>query len=116
MFSIVVFLQIKLSEHENKYLGFIIPALFVIISLIGVVTNIKTEEKSSGQEYRIVKTEDGREVRERVDKLNPAPDNSGSYLILSLLLNIPTLVLIIIYILIRRQLSKNNAEINYNDL
>jgi hypothetical protein len=105
LFSVVIFLQVKLSGHANRYLGLILPFLFLAVSIFGVINNIKPDTNSKGQEYTIVTTPDGRQVRELLETVNPKPDVSGAYIVLSLLLNIPTIALVIMYIIIR----KNNV-------
>ncbi|NLC03744.1 MAG: hypothetical protein GX787_05610 [Tissierellia bacterium] len=51
IFAIVIFIQIKLSRSENKYLGLIMPTLSFLLSLmtiLGMVSFIQLTSSSNG--------------------------------------------------------------------
>ena len=52
IFAIVIFIQIKLSRSENKYLGLIMPTLSFLLSLmtiLGMVSFIQLTSSNNGQ-------------------------------------------------------------------
>jgi len=86
IFAVVIALQLFLSKKENKWLGLILPAIFFIYSIL-MVLNIAVS-----------------------DKMN-AWDIFSMIASAFLLTNIPTIILLGIYLACREKI-KRNAELN----
>mgnify|MGYP000853322012 FL=1 len=86
IFAVVIALQLFLSKKENKWLGLILPAIFFIYSLL-MVFNISVHESMT------------------------AWDIFSMIASVFLLTNIPTIILLGIYVACREKI-KRNAELN----
>lgn len=117
----IVCLQFYLSKQTNRLLGFILPAIFFILSIVVLLSftlfSIKIEEKVKN----IVRDQNGKVISEVIVSSNDMEGSSRStpvdflaVLPLFFLCNIPTVVLILIYLMNRRllkQREKNDSHI-----
>lgn len=93
--GLIVFIQIKLSRKENKYLGLILPGLsflFSLVTILGMISYMGLSSSSSG----IVES-----VETKLDYL-------GVFFIF-LVTNIPTMLLVIIYYAERNKIKVNKS-------
>lgn len=92
--SLVVYLQIKFSKMENKWIGLILPGLSLIVSII-MVLNIAEPSENISTAQRI-----------------------GMMLSAFLTSNIPTIILLAIYSAVRQKLKRKSEidKMNIKDL
>ncbi|NLX63969.1 MAG: hypothetical protein GX022_04235 [Clostridiaceae bacterium] len=84
--AIVIALQLFLSKKENKWLGLILPAIFFIYSLLMVFNIVVSDDMTAWDIFSMI----------------------GSAFLLT---NIPTIILLGIYLACREKI-KRNAELN----
>lgn len=106
---LVIALQVFFAKRKNKWLGLILPFICIAFSLLGVLsmaafTSYKTEVTTV--------TENGEVIKEVVETSDKEPLMSTSSMILSGtmifgLYNIPTIILIGIYVGCREKKRKN---------
>lgn len=104
-FAGIVILQILLSKNKNKWLGLILPMVFLLISLMGVL-GISFYPTQTTQMHTV--TENG----VIIDKvIKSSPGDAGSLLITVVVTffvyNIPTVILLLIYAAYRKNIKKN---------
>lgn len=104
-FAGIVILQIFLSKNKNKWLGLILPMVFLLISLMGVL-GISFYPTQTTQMHTV--TENG----VIIDKvIKSSPGDAGSLLITVVVTffvyNIPTVILLLIYAACRKNIKKN---------
>jgi len=96
----IIILQIYLSKGNNKWLGLILPAMFFLISIVGIVSMISYQ---SNQVQAV--TENGKVI----EKVTSSVD-IGSIIVTIMvgypLFNIPTGVLLLIYAVCRDKKKK----------
>lgn len=92
-FSFIVWIQISLSKHKNKILGFVLPILSLVFITIPRVINILDFGMDMGEFFRI-----------GLPSL--------------LLANIPTIILFVIYIIYRKKAERDKEleKMNIQDL
>ncbi len=113
-------LQVYLSKRKNKWLGLILPGVCVMFSLFAVLGMVAF---SSVTTQVTTVTENGEIVEQIVDEGKNEPLMSTSAMILSagttfVMYNIPTLILIGIYVGCREKNKKNLQleKMNIQDL
>jgi hypothetical protein len=96
----IIILQIYLSKGNNKWLGLILPAMFFLISIVGIVSMISYQ---SNQVQAV--TENGKVIEKVTSSIDV-----GSIIVTIMvgypLLNIPTGVLLLIYAVCRDKKKK----------
>lgn len=113
----LVFLQLFLSKKENKYLGLLLPILSLLLSLVTVFsmyafsTISHTESRQVELETTgVVSSEPPSSKAQDVStQINSAPAEGFflSMLVTFLLSNIPTVVLVVIYLACREKIKRN---------
>jgi uncharacterized membrane protein YesL len=108
----LIFLQIFLSKRRNKWLGLIIPFIFIIISIFA---SIAMPIYTVSEESSMTVTQNGKVVEEII---TPSANERPSLLTIIatiipifLIWNIPTLIFLGIYGVCRDQMKKN-GELN----
>lgn len=101
----VIYLQIFLSKASNKFLGLIIPIIFLLISLL-TVSLVTT----AGYTYKTTtETTDGIVISEEINKSeSEKPSLIVSFVVILLyflILNIPTLIMLAIYFACREKIN-----------
>lgn len=107
----IVLLQIFFSKKQNKWLGFILPIIFFLFSLIGVL-GIPMYSTFTLSEQTVM--ENGEIVNNVVSSQTNKADMASvivSMVYIFILLNIPTVILMAIYFACREKI-KNNKEID----
>lgn len=107
----IIFLQIFLSKRENKWLGLMLPLLSFALSLI-VISGLFLYSATKTVTIESI-AEDGRVIKETVEQptiQEPVTQTTlGTVAIPFVLLNIPTAILIAIYIACREKRKRNLA-------
>lgn len=107
----IVLLQIFFSKKQNKWLGFILPIIFFLFSLIGVL-GIPMYSTFTLSEQTVL--ESGEIVNNVVSSQTNNADITSvivGMVYIFILLNIPTVILMAIYFACREKI-KNNKEID----
>jgi len=114
----IIALQIFLSKKKNKWLGLILPLIFLIFSLIAtmsipIFSTFTVTEQSISQGGKIVNSV--------IDSTTDQADLSSAIfmgIIVFLLYNIPTVILLSIYFACRETLKRKNEleKMNIQDL
>lgn len=108
----LILLQVYLSKRNNKWLGLILPFIFLIIALFASITTplyVVTEEAT------VSYSENGQVVEETISPASSEKPSLATIIAtiipLFLLWNIPTLIFLGIYGVCRDQMKKN-GELN----
>ena len=120
LFVGIVWLQVFLSKKENKWLGLILPAICLIISIMPVLGIVTFQTfTTTGQ----VITENGEVIKSIVETSPKQPISEISSVIFAaiyifILYNIPTAILLLIYFGSRQKLKRNKEidKMNIQDL
>lgn len=115
-----IFLQIFLSKRKNKWFGLILPLLCLLFSIIPVLS---VPMYTSGELSTSQLAPDGTVIQKNIIEQHKQPImNTGSaisgVLIVFLIYNIPTAILLIIYLACRENIKKNTQleKMNIQDL
>jgi Na+-transporting methylmalonyl-CoA/oxaloacetate decarboxylase gamma subunit len=105
----IVLLQISLSRHENKWFGFILPLISLLISLLLVtgMTMFFTFEKTTVESVSAT----GEAIRQTVNRAVDAPTASQIFQLFYIfaLFNIPTAVLLAVCAACRGKRKRRRA-------
>lgn len=117
--SILVFVQIYFSKNSNKLLGLILPIACFTLS-ITTILNVTIDNISQQQEQQLQVLEENSENIENIensensenaeDNLNITPSTQENIFASLIYLNIPTVLLLIVYIACRQYVKKNNLN------
>ncbi|SHH62330.1 hypothetical protein [Clostridium intestinale] len=114
----LIYLQIRLSKMKNKWFGLIIPTIFFIFSLLGVLnmavyTSFTKETINTLDESGVVIA---KQVIE--NSSTNVPSLIFTTVIILLLYNIPTAIFLGIYAVCRDKIKKNSEleKMNIQDL
>ena len=107
VFAGIIVLQVFLSRQENKWAGLILPGISLFVSLIGVLGIVMFSAHTETQATIV----DGEIIEQTVNVFSPTAAIIGSAAYAFLLLNIPTVVLIAIYMACRgKQKRQSDLE------
>jgi len=99
-----IVLQVLLSKKENRWIGFILPAIsFIGFSFIIVIEIIQTNTVLYSTMV------DGETVLQTIAQMNSKPINIVRYIYIFFLYNIPTVILLAIYFVCRSKRNKQRA-------
>ncbi|XMB67043.1 hypothetical protein RI065_00570 [Mycoplasmatota bacterium zrk1] len=103
---ITIFLQIFLSKRRNKWVGLILPSITLCIAILAAVStpvyySHTTEEQSIN--------ENGESVTEVIEYTSDTPIGDIVFTLITtfVLFNVPTIILVGIYIACRERFKKN---------
>lgn len=112
IFAGLVRLQVFLSKRKNKWLGLILPLLWVVFTVVTFLLSIFT--------FGSIKMTEGIDgVSQVITRTNATVlDNILLWLLPALIMNIPTFIFLAIYFACREQFKKNNEleKMNIQDL
>lgn len=113
----IVLLQIFLSKKRNKWLGLILPVICLMFSILAALSVVSYTNTSVS--YQTI-DESGNVINQGESKVSSAeiPDAALHTIIIFVMYNIPTVILLGIYIGCREKQKKNQEleKMNIQDL
>jgi hypothetical protein len=112
----IIFLQIFLSRKNNKWLGLILPAAFIILSIITVLPIVKMAYHPGTTVQQTY--ENGKLISKTIITTTNSKDLISVISLIFLYWNIPTVISFAIYAICRRKrrININLEKMNIQDL
>lgn len=112
----LIFLQIKLCKHENKWLGLILPCLVCLLSFMFTFGSISYQVEIETQ--MTTTSDDNTSITEYTPIVTNNEDYVFQVIYTLLFINIPTIILLVIYLLHYKKVSRVDElkKMQLNDL
>lgn len=107
----IIFLQIFLSKKKNKWFGLIFPIIFLIISMIAVLS-VSAFSTQGDVSVKVISSDGTVQEENAVQQHSRPMEKTGAAILLIVMVfalyNIPTAILLVIYFACREKINKRS--------